>query len=617
MRKKKNWKTPLVLLFKLLHIVLSERQYRLVLGAIVLLGIWEVKEIHEASGTSYSVIYTAAKEVDMIYEDIKKGEGEKHREALSVPRPNNPLKFIYINDESSSTFSTTTTVSEATESSEKDMNEEDKEKGKDDKENVEADALPLLDDFTLQNINSSAIQGICRKPKKRGRKNQGKSKKKSRKKPRDRRNLKGTVGRPPIYEKYPDIIRIILQTICCYVYGDPTTTHLWVSASHDHIRQLLAKSNVFVSNPSVGRLLWALGYSRQKNKKMLPVVKQHPDRNKQFAFIKALREHASKKNNWSIVSIDTKATENIGNTANKGTEYREIGNPRLTDDHDYKDPEKGVIHPYAVYDMKKNEAYVTLGRTYDTPEFAVSCMRRYINGHMFVNHPEADHLLILCDGGGSNGSRCRKWKEGLASLAEEYDLIIVVCHYPPGTSKWNPVEHRVFSEISKGWAARPLLTVAHAVGYIEASGTSTGLTIKCTVDETEYERGKTLTQKQIDQVMNDHIIRTTLCSQWNYIVYKRKPENLEDEILEIEQQVLEELEAEEIKRIDLLMLAAEKAIAYVESLPEDQDHTDLFQRIKSLEDVILKAKDSLDSLIKMSKEVAAVREQIMAKKEVA
>ena len=451
-------------------------------------------------------------------------------------------------------------------------------------------------------VSDSSLVGICRKPKRRGRKNQGKTKRK--KKPRVRRNLKGTVGRPPVYVTYPEIIRLFLSIIYYYVYGDPMTTRLWVSCSHHHIHDMLAKVNVCISDPTIGNLLYLFGYSRQKNKKMLPVVNQHPDRDKQFIFIKAMREHAVRSENWILLSSDAKKEEKIGNYANNGTEYRPIENPRLVNDHDFKDNDKGIIKPYVIYDVKKNKGYSVLGRTYDTPEFAIACYDKYFSQYAQKEHPGADHVLILCDGGGSNSSRARMWKNGLQVLADKYNLTIHVCHYPPGTSKWNPVEHRVLSEISKGWAGRPLLTIDHAVNYIKNSGTTTGLTIECEVDETSYEKGKTLSKKEMNALLLHHVNRRIICPQWNYIVYgKEKPKYIESSLLDIEVEVLGELIAKEETRAEILSLAAEKSMKYVESLAEGPERDDAEKKANILSDEAKKASDERDKLKKMKADV--------------
>ena len=451
-------------------------------------------------------------------------------------------------------------------------------------------------------VSDSALVGICRKRKKRGRKNQGKTKR--RKKSRVRRNMKGTVGRPPVYEVYPEIIRLFLTIINCFVYGDPMTTRLWVSCSQHHIRNKLAELNVFVSDPTVGNLLYMLGYSRQKNKKMLPVVRQHPDRDKQFVFIQAMREFAIRNENWILLSADAKKEEKIGNFQNNGTEYRPIDEPRLVNDHDFKDNEKGIVKPYVVYDMKKNKGYTVLGRSYDTPEFSIACFDKYFSQYAFQDHPKADHVLILCDGGGSNGSRVRMWKNGLQMLAEKYNLIIHVCHYPPGTSKWNPVEHRVLSEISKGWAGKPLLTVAHVVNYIRNSGTETGLTIECEVDETVYEKGKTLSQKDMKALMSHHIERRIICPQWNYIVYgTEKPKYIEFELLDVEAEVLDDLITKEGTRAEILSEAAEQALKAAENMAEGPERTDAEKKAEALSSEAKKAYDEREKLKKMKADV--------------
>ena len=324
---KKYYHTKLSLFFTMLRIILSERTFRLVTSALALLeGMGPaVAKIHEASGLGKSTIYRGAHEVVEIYEAIERGDGEKYWEALSVPRPNNPFDEIYI------THSTISTDAASMTTCEKDTDQPGEQSTvtdppsdlpalEDDGDSSEQSTAtdPSSDSPALEDVDESieqstasnsstktedspALKGICRKPRKRGRKNQGKTK--QRRKARDRRNLKGTVGRPPVYTTYPEIIRLVLQIICCYVYGDPMTTQLWVSASQHHIREMLSRFNVVVSDPTIGKLLWALGYSRQKNKKMLPVVNQHPDRDKEFERIKVFREYAAKRDDWGMYLV--------------------------------------------------------------------------------------------------------------------------------------------------------------------------------------------------------------------------------------------------------------------------------------------------------------------------
>ena len=236
---------------------------------------------------------------------------------------------------------------------------------------------------------------------------------------------------------------------------------------------------------------------------------------------------------------------------------------------------------------------------------------------MLVNNPKIRVILILCDGGGSNGSRCRMWKKGLADLAKELNVKFIVLHYPPGTSKWNPVEHRVLSEISKSFAGRPLLTVAHAVGYIKAAGTSTGLVMKCTVDENEYERGKTLKQKEFNELMDKHISRLPLCPQWGYVVYAEKPKYIDDEILELEAQALAVLEEKDKKAIEILTNSLDRLRVRFQAMSEGEQKDELKQKIKSLEDAVKNKQTSLDNLVRISSEVATMREKLLVESQAA
>jgi len=219
------------------------------------------------------------------------------------------------------------------------------------------------------------------------------------------------------------------------------------------------------------------------------------------------------KDNQPVISVDAKKKENVGNFANSGMEWEKRGNPILVNTYDFPDKELGKACPYGVYDIARNEGWVNVGISKDTAEFAVESIRRWWIKMGKCQYPNAKRLLITADGGGSNGYRTRLWKLEIQKLANEFNLKINICHFPPGTSKWNKIEHRLFSFISKNWRGKPLDSIATIVNLISNTTTEKGLKVEADIDENEYEKGIKVSDDEMDRI---NIKRDEFRGEWNY-----------------------------------------------------------------------------------------------------
>ena len=297
-------------------------------------------------------------------------------------------------------------------------------------------------------------------------------------------------------------------------YGNPEAPLRWTTLSLRKIAESAGREGFKVNHVSVGQVLEELGYSKQANQKMLQVGKAHPNRVDQFKFINETVSNYLEQG-IPVISIDCKKKENIGNFKNRGKEYRKKQDARKVLDHDFVDQQLGKVAPYGVYVLNNNTAFVNVGTDHDTAEFASQSIMDwwYIIGQ--ENFPKTKKLLITCDGGGSNGCRNRLWKFSLASLAETTGLQIQVSHFPPGTSKWNKIEHRLFSYISNNWEGKPLIDIQTVVSLIASTTTKSGLKVQCQVDRRAYETGKKITDEQLAQVDIEPIGEF---GQWNYII---------------------------------------------------------------------------------------------------
>jgi hypothetical protein len=287
----------------------------------------------------------------------------------------------------------------------------------------------------------------------------------------------------------------------------------WTTESLRSIQKALAeKYDINASYVTVGAILEDMGYSKQANQKMLQVGNPHPDRNAQFEFInKKAKEFIEV--DAPVISVDTKKKENIGNFKNPGKEYRRSKDPRKVFDHDFPIKELGKISPYGVYNLNHNVGFVNVGTSHDTAEFAVESISRWweaVGKHTFRN---VTKLMLTCDCGGSNGYRTKLWKYQLSQLARRIGVEIHVCHFPPGTSKWNKIEHRLFCYISKNWQGKPLIDVQTAIDLIGSTRTNTGLKVICVRDDTEYTLAKKVSDEDFDSI---NIGKIAPFECWNY-----------------------------------------------------------------------------------------------------
>ena len=298
--------------------------------------------------------------------------------------------------------------------------------------------------------------------------------------------------------------------------GDPMRPLTWVSKSLEKLACELNACGHAVSPNTVGRLLVELEYSRQVNRKTLEGA-SHPDRNAQFEHINA-QVIAAQSAGQPVISVDTKKKELIGNFKNGGTDYRPKGDPLDVNVHDFKDKELGKVVPHGVYDPTTNVGWVSVGITHDTAEFAVQSIRTWLDRIGRPRYTSMRELMITADCGGSNSARSRLWKVELQKLADEIAMPIKVCHYPPGTSKWNKIEHRLFCHITQNWRAKPLVSRAAVVELIAATTTKTGLKVECALDERTYEKGIKITDAEMEAL---DIRGHTFHPEWNYTVHPR------------------------------------------------------------------------------------------------
>jgi Rhodopirellula transposase DDE domain len=300
--------------------------------------------------------------------------------------------------------------------------------------------------------------------------------------------------------------------------GDPMRPLLWISKSHDKLAVAMQALGHKISAVSVKRLLPALGYSRQTNRKADEGSK-HPDRNAQFEHINA-HVVAAQAAGQPVISVDTKKKELVGNYKNGGTDYRPKGEPRRVKVHDFEDKDLGKVVPYGVYDVAANTGFVSVGITADTAEFAVAAVRRWLDEMGRERYPNARELTITADGGGSNGSRVRLWKVELQKFADDTGLAIHVHHYPPGTSKWNKIEHRLFCHITQTWRGRPLMDRLAIVELIAATTTKAGLRVASALDTRTYEKGIKVSDAEMKAL---DIKGDEFHPEWNYTIRPRSP----------------------------------------------------------------------------------------------
>lgn len=320
-------------------------------------------------------------------------------------------------------------------------------------------------------------------------------------------------GRRRTVELIPGLMKALEGLVEPVSRGDPDSPLRWTSKSTRHLADELNKHGYKVSHQLVATLLHELGYSLQGNQKTLEGT-SHPDRNAQFEHINEAVK-SKLKGGHPAISVDTKKKELVGRFKNAGREWRAKGKPQKVNVHDFPNPDETKAIPYGVYDLGRNVGWVSVGIDHDTATFAVTTIKRWWLKLGRKHYPHAKSLLITADSGGSNGSRLRLWKWELQKLANQVGMIISVCHLPPGTSKWNKIEHRLFSFISQNWRGQPLLTHATIVNLIAATKTNTGLKVHCMLDTNKYPKDIKPTPEQMARI---NLKPNKFHGDWNYTI---------------------------------------------------------------------------------------------------
>lgn len=316
-----------------------------------------------------------------------------------------------------------------------------------------------------------------------------------------------------ITETQPEILDSLDKLVSPLTRGDPESPLRWTCKSTYKLEEELKKQGYEISANTVGTLLKNLGYSLQAPSKS-EEGGNHKDRDAQFQYINE-KVSTFHQNNQPVLSVDAKKKENIGNYANKGKEYQPKGKPERVKVYDFPDKKKGKVTPYGIYDEQRDEGFVNVGISSDTAEFAVNSIRKWWYKKGQATYNNSPSILITADGGGSNGSRVRLWKTELQKLANELEKEIHVCHFPPGTSKWNKIEHKMFCHISSNWRGKPLISREVVVNLIGNTTTKTGLRIDAELDENIYEKGIKISDEQFAKV---NLHKDDFHGNWNYII---------------------------------------------------------------------------------------------------
>jgi transposase len=320
-------------------------------------------------------------------------------------------------------------------------------------------------------------------------------------------------GAKSVIETQPGLLEALDELVHPDTRGTPMSLLRWTSKSTANLARELVRQGFKVSDDTVGRILKRLGYSLQSPAKVKEGT-SHPDRDGQFRYLDRLGS-SFVADGEPVISVDTKKKELVGEFDNGGVEYQPAGEPVRVKVHDFVDPELGRAIPYGIYDETNNEGWVSVGDVADTAEFAVNSIRSWWNHMGRDRFPDATRLLITADAGGSNGHRVRAWKAQLARLAAETGLDITVCHYPPGTSKWNRIEHRMFSFITMNWRGRPLTSYRTIIELISATTTDTGLQIRAERDTEWYAKGVKITNAEMDALP---LTRQDWHGEWSYTI---------------------------------------------------------------------------------------------------
>jgi hypothetical protein len=323
-------------------------------------------------------------------------------------------------------------------------------------------------------------------------------------------------GRRSLVEVDPGLTDALESLVEPLSRGDPESPLRWTCKSTRTLARELAKSQHSVSHEKVAQLLWKSGYSLQGNRKT-EEGEDHPDRDAQFRHINREVRRALKQGE-PVISVDTKKKELVGNFENKGRQWRQKMTAEQVQGHDFPEPKLPRAFPYGIYDLGQNSGFVNVGTDHDTATFAVASIRGWWRHEGRRLYPGAQRLLITADGGGSNGHRLRLWKLELQHLADQLRLAIAVCHFPPGTSKWNKVEHRLFSFISSNWRGEPLRDYQTVVRLIASTTTAKGLTVSCRLDRRRYHVGRKVTPEEMATI---NITHQKFHGEWNYIINPR------------------------------------------------------------------------------------------------
>lgn len=320
-------------------------------------------------------------------------------------------------------------------------------------------------------------------------------------------------GRWPVIQHDPAVLQALEALVEPTARGDPQSPLRWTCKSTRRLAAELQRQGHALSHQTVALLLHALGYSLQGNRKTHEGA-SHPDRNAQFEHI-SRKVKAFQRRNQPVISVDTKKKELVGDFANNGQEWQPVGQPETVRTQDFPDKALGKVIPYGVYDPTANAGWVSVGVNHDTAEFATESIWRWWEEMGQARYRHAKELLVTADGGGSNGSRSRLWKVSLQQLADRIGLRISVCHFPPGTSKWNKIEHRMFCHITKNWRGRPLVSRAVVVNLIANTTTEAGLKIQAALDLNSYETGVKVSDEELATVK---LKKDPFHGEWNYTI---------------------------------------------------------------------------------------------------
>jgi transposase len=324
-------------------------------------------------------------------------------------------------------------------------------------------------------------------------------------------------GRKRSTETHPDLKETLQEIIEPDTRGDPETPLRWTCKSVRNIADALKKEKLIVSHQTVAAILRELEYSLQGNRKTKE-GSDHPDRNKQFLYINKMAKSFLAKDD-PVISVDTKKKELVGNYKNIGKEWTAKGQAREVNGHDFPDKSVPKAIPYGVYDLANNKGWVNVGVTSDTAEFAVESIKQWWIRMGKKRYPDSRKLLIFADGGGSNGYRSRLWKREIQKLSNRRGLEITVCHFPRGTSKWNKIEHRLFSFVSMNWRGKPLLSYEVIISLIASTKTKTGLTVKARLDKRDYEKGIEVSDEELSGI---NLVKHPFHGEWNYTIKPQK-----------------------------------------------------------------------------------------------